>query len=99
MARFNASCADADWAIRPMEPFTARVFGGDETGSVIVGGLLGIVFSNPRGELVIPAMVTGTFGQPRFAPDAERAARLKVDGMGGLGEATGNLLDRFRKKK
>lgn len=64
-----------------------------------LGGLIGAVFVNPRGELVIPVIVTGTFAQPRFAPDLERAAWVKVDGMGGLGEAAGSLLDRFRKKK
>ncbi len=64
-----------------------------------LGGLMGSVFSNPRGELVIPSIVTGTFAQPRFAPDVERAARLRVDGMGSLGEAAGSILDRFRKKK
>ena len=68
-------------------------------GSGRLGGLMGAVFSSPRGELVIPAIVTGTFSNPRFAPDVERAARLKVEGMGGLGEAAGSLLDRFRKKK
>jgi len=70
-----------------------------KAGAGQLGGLMGAVFSSPRGELVIPAIVTGTFGQPRFAPDAERAARLKVDGMGGLGETAGSILDRFRKKK
>jgi len=41
-----------------------------------LGGLMGAVFSSPRGELVFPALVTGTFGQPRFAPDAEQSGRL-----------------------
>ncbi|MCX6607740.1 MAG: AsmA family protein [Acidobacteria bacterium] len=70
-----------------------------KAGSGQLGGIMGAVFASPRGELVIPAIVTGTFSQPRFAPDAERAARLKVEGMGGLGEAAGSILDRFRKKK
>lgn len=64
-----------------------------------LGGLMSTVFANQRGEIVIPSLVGGTFAQPRFAPDTERAARLKVDGLGGIGAAAGSILDRFRKKK
>jgi AsmA protein len=73
--------------------FAAKAGGGT------VGGIMGSIFSSPQGQLIIPSIVTGTFGQPRFAPDAERAARLKVEGMGGVGAAAGSILDRFRKKK
>jgi uncharacterized protein involved in outer membrane biogenesis len=70
-----------------------------KTGQGGVGGLMGAIFAGPQGQIIIPSIVTGTFSQPRFAPDAERAARLKVEGMGGVGAAAGSILDRFRKKK
>ena len=52
-----------------------------------IGGLLTSAITNQKGELVIPAIVTGTFSQPRFAPDAQRVAEMKLKGVipGGLG--------------
>jgi AsmA protein len=70
-----------------------------KTGQGGGGGLMGAIFAGPQGQIIIPSIVTGTFSQPRFAPDAERAARLKVEGMGGVGAAAGSILDRFRRKK
>jgi hypothetical protein len=39
------------------------------------------VLANKNGELVIPAIVTGTFSKPVFAPDAARVAKMKLDGL------------------
>jgi len=52
-----------------------------KAGGSQVGGILSTVLSNPRGELVIPAIVSGTFSSPRFAPDPERMAKLKLEGL------------------
>src|SRR6266849_6091741 len=49
------------------------------------GGLLSTVLSNQKGDLVVPAIVSGTFAQPRFAPDAEQMAKLKLSGLFGAG--------------
>ena len=46
-----------------------------------VGGLLSTALANAKGELVIPAIVTGTFASPRFEPDPGRIAKLKIDGL------------------
>ena len=46
-----------------------------------VGGLLSTVLSNQKGDLVVPAVVSGTFAQPKFAPDAEQMAKLKLSGL------------------
>ncbi len=73
--------------------FTAKA------GESALGGIIGSIFSSPQGQIVIPSIVTGTFSQPRFAPDPERAGRLKVEGMGGVGAAAESILDRFRKRK
>ncbi|MBZ5678366.1 MAG: AsmA family protein [Acidobacteriia bacterium] len=46
-----------------------------------IGGLLSTVLANQQGELVVPMLVGGTFAQPKFAPDAEQMANLKLRGL------------------
>ncbi len=56
-----------------------------KNGFAQAGGLLSTVLSNRRGDLVLPILVSGTFSQPRFAPDAEQMAKLKLSGLFGAG--------------
>ncbi|HYR92400.1 MAG TPA: AsmA family protein [Terriglobia bacterium] len=49
----------------------------DKVGGPQVAGYLKTVLSNSGGELVIPAIVTGTFAQPRFAPDAQALLQMQ----------------------
>ena len=37
--------------------------------------------ANNQGELVVPALVTGTFSNPRFAPDVQQLAQMKFKGL------------------
>jgi hypothetical protein len=37
--------------------------------------------ANSQGELVIPALVTGTFSNPRFSPDVQQIAQMKLKGL------------------
>ncbi len=37
--------------------------------------------ANNQGELVIPALVTGTFSKPRFEPDVQQLAQMKLKGL------------------
>lgn len=46
-----------------------------------VGGYMQTALSNNQGELVIPALVTGTFSNPRFAPDLQQIAQMKLKGL------------------
>jgi hypothetical protein len=46
-----------------------------------IGGLLTTVLRNQKGDLIVPALVSGTFSQPRFAPDLEQVANLKLRGL------------------
>ena len=62
-----------------------------QAGDTSIGGYLTTALLNGKGEMVIPAIVTGTFAKPRFAPDAARMAELKrknilpsVTGPGGI---------------
>ncbi|MBS1874540.1 MAG: AsmA family protein [Acidobacteria bacterium] len=52
-----------------------RVGGGQ------IAGLMNTALANSKGELVIPAVVTGTFDKPRFAPDTEGMAKMKLQGL------------------
>lgn len=46
-----------------------------------IGGLLTTALSNQKGELVVPALISGTFAQPRFQPDPEQIASMKLKGL------------------
>jgi AsmA protein len=55
---------------------TSQKVGGNS-----VGGYLQTALANNQGELVIPALVTGTFSNPRFAPDLQLVAQMKIKGL------------------
>lgn len=52
-----------------------------EVGGTSVGGYLTTALANRKGELVVPLIVTGTFEKPRFAPDVEKIARMKLENL------------------
>lgn len=49
----------------------------DKVGGTRVSGYLHTALSNTAGELVIPAIVTGTFKEPKFAPDVQAFVRMQ----------------------
>jgi hypothetical protein len=49
----------------------------DKVGGGKIGGYMRTVFGNEAGEMTIPVLVTGTFKQPRFAPDTQTFAQLQ----------------------
>jgi len=70
--------------------FSQRV-GGSE-----ISGYLNTALANNQGELVIPVIVTGTFQNPKYAPDLEKVAQMKLKGLvpnadNPLGTVTGIL--------
>jgi uncharacterized protein involved in outer membrane biogenesis len=46
-----------------------------------IGGVMDVALANNQGELVIPATVTGTFQNPKFMPDVEKMAQMKMKGL------------------
>lgn len=52
-----------------------------KAGGTSVGGYAKTVLANSQGELVIPAIVTGTFQHPKFAPDVQQLAQMKLKGL------------------
>jgi len=69
-------------------------------GGTAVGGYMSTALANNQGELVIPAIVTGTFESPRFTPDLQKVAQMKLKGLvpslnnpsGGAAGILGSLL-------
>ena len=46
-----------------------------------IGGFMQTALANSQGELVIPALVSGTFSNPKFSPDVEQVAQMKLKGL------------------
>jgi hypothetical protein len=52
-----------------------------KAGGNSVGGFMQTALANNQGELVVPALVTGTFSNPKFAPDVQQIAQMKLKGF------------------
>jgi AsmA protein len=52
-----------------------------KAGGNSVGGFMQTALANSQGELVVPAIVTGTFANPKFAPDVQQIAQMKLKGL------------------
>jgi len=52
-----------------------------QVGGTGIGGYMNTALANNQGELVIPAIVTGTFQHPVFAPDLQKIAQMKLKGL------------------
>jgi hypothetical protein len=54
----------------------SRTVGGQN-----VAGYMKTALANNKGQLVIPALLTGTFSHPHFAPDVQQLAQMKLKGL------------------
>ncbi len=52
-----------------------------QVGGTSIGGYMNTALANNQGEIVIPVLVTGTFKNPRFAPDLQKLAQMKLKGL------------------
>ena len=52
-----------------------------QVGGTGIGGYMNTALANNQGEIVIPVLVTGTFKNPRFAPDLQKLAQMKLKGL------------------
>jgi uncharacterized protein involved in outer membrane biogenesis len=52
-----------------------------QAGGSQIGGFMSTALANAKGELVIPALLSGTFAKPRFEPDPARIAKMKLEGL------------------
>ena len=72
----------------------------DKVGGTNVGGYLKTALANSKGEIVIPVIITGTFKQPKFAPDQQAFLRLQRDRLlDNPAGALGGVLDLLGGKK
>ena len=79
----------------------------ERAGGTQVGGIMNTVLANPKGELIIPSLVGGTLSSPKFMPDPERIAKMKVAGLlpsisggkAGAASAVQGVLDALRGTK
>lgn len=55
-----------------------------KAGGSSVAGFMQTALANNQGELVIPAIVTGTFQHPHYAPDLQQMAQMKLKGVSGM---------------
>jgi uncharacterized protein involved in outer membrane biogenesis len=71
-----------------------------KVGGTGIGGYMQTALANSQGELVIPAIVTGTLDNPKFAPDLQEVGRMRLKGLlpnaanptGGVSGILGGLL-------
>ena len=52
-----------------------------QVGGTQIGGFMQTALANQKGELVIPILVSGTLQNPRFAPDVQKLAQMKLQQM------------------
>jgi len=54
----------------------------DKLGGIAsISGFMNTALGNSQGETVIPAIVTGTFQNPKFAPDLQQIGQMKLKGL------------------
>jgi hypothetical protein len=58
----------------------SKQVGGASVGGTNVGNVLNAALSNSEGQLVIPAIVTGTLQNPKFTPDTKKIAQMQMKG-------------------
>jgi hypothetical protein len=52
-----------------------------QVGGTGIGGYMNTALSNNKGEIVIPATVTGTFQHPLFGANVQKIAQMKLKGL------------------
>src|SRR5262249_2157640 len=71
-----------------------------KVGGTNVGGYLQTALANNQGEMVIPVIITGTLQNPKFQPDVQQVAQMRLKGVlpsaanpaGGVSGILGGLL-------
>jgi uncharacterized protein involved in outer membrane biogenesis len=91
----------ADLAAETLNMKTAAVFTkefSDKIRSSRAGGIMDIALSNNAGEIVLPAIISGSFKKPSFTPDLKALAQLQkqkllpsLDNPGAVGNILGLL--------
>jgi len=100
-----AGTGTADLASEALNLKLSAVFSkefSDKVGNARTAGFLNAAFANSAGEIVLPAIVTGTFTQPKFAPDLKAVVELQKQKLipgGNVAGALTNALGALTNKK
>jgi len=100
-----AATGNADLATEALNLKLSAVFSkefSDKVGTARTSGFLNAAFANTNGEIVLPAIVTGTFTQPKFAPDLKAVVELQKQKLipgGNAAAAVTNVLGALTGKK
>jgi hypothetical protein len=74
-----------------------------QVGGAGIGNVMNAALANSQGELVIPATVTGTFQNPKFMPDVQKMAQMRLKGLVPTGDnplgAASSILGGFTGQK
>jgi uncharacterized protein involved in outer membrane biogenesis len=98
-----AMSGTADLASQALNLKANAILGKDFTqkiGGTNVGGYMQTALANNQGEMVIPVIITGTMQSPRFQPDVQQLAQMRLKGLlpsasnpaGGVAGVLGGLL-------
>lgn len=71
----------------------------DEVGGTKIGGFLSAAMASPKGELLMPSLVKGTFAKPIFGPDAVTLGKMKLSQPQDFQQGVKGILDAFKGKK
>jgi autotransporter translocation and assembly factor TamB len=100
-----AAAGNADLATETLNLKLSAVFSkefSDKVGTARTSGFMNAAFANNAGEIVLPAIVTGTFMQPKFAPDLKAVVELQKQKLipgGNAASAVTNVLGALTGKK
>ncbi len=100
-----AGTGSADLASEALNLKLSAVFSkdfSDKVGNARAAGFLNAAFANSAGEIVLPAIVTGTFTQPKFAPDLKAVVELQKQKLipgNNVAGAVANALGALTNKK
>jgi len=71
----------------------------DEVGGTKTGAFLSAAMSSPKGELLMPSLVKGTFSKPMFGPDPITLGKMKFGRPQNLQQGVQGIIDFFKPKK
>lgn len=71
----------------------------EQVGGTKIGGFLSAAVAGPKGELLMPSLVKGTFSKPIITPDAVAVGKLKLGQPQNIQQGVQNVLDLFKGKK
>lgn len=93
----SANLADQSLNLRLLTTLNKQL--SDELGGTKIGGFLSAALASPKGELLIPSLVKGSFAKPVITPDAATVGKMKLGQPQSLQEGVKGVMDLFKGRK